>query len=146
MMINAERDNQKIQEVIKQKSILIRDVSIMNDMTRKRLLSKKKRTPSAECDGHCHEMESLHPDHSPILPKLNRAEGQVRGIQQMIKGRRYCVDILTQLRAVSSAIRSIEMDVFETHAKSCIQDAIVSNDKKEVETKIKELVEILKKR
>lgn len=145
-MTNVERDNQKTQEVVKQKSILTRDASIMNEMTRKRTLSKKKKTALAECDGHCHEMESLHPDHSPILPKLNRAEGQMRGIQQMIKGRRYCVDILTQLRAVSSAIRSIEMDIFETHAKSCIQNAMHSNNKKEAETKIKELVELLKKR
>lgn len=145
-MTNAERDNQKIQESIKQKSILTRDASIVNDMTRKRQPAKKKKAASSECDGHCHGMESLHPDHSPILPKLNRAEGQMRGIQQMIKERRYCVDILTQLRAVSSAIRSIETDVFETHAKSCIQNAMLSNDKKEAETKIRELVELLKKR
>jgi CsoR family transcriptional regulator, copper-sensing transcriptional repressor len=145
-MINAERDNQKTQDTTKQKSILTRDASIVNDMTRKRLTTKKKKTAQPECDGHCHETESTHPDHSPILPKLNRAEGQMRGIQQMIKGRRYCVDILTQLRAVSSAIRSIEMDIFETHAKSCIQNAMLSNDKKEAETKIRELVELLKKR
>lgn len=144
-MINAERDSQKSQDNAKQKSILPKDASTMNDMTRKRLTTKKKKVQS-ECDGHCHETGSMHPDHSPILPKLNRAEGQMRGIQQMIKGRRYCVDILTQLRAVSSAIRSIEMDIFETHAKSCIQNAMLSNNKKEAETKIKELVELLKKR
>ena len=54
----------------------------------------------------CHEHE--HPEHDKVKPLLNRVAGQVEGVRKMIEERRYCPDILTQLKAIRSATKNIE--------------------------------------
>lgn len=87
-----------------------------------------------------------HPDHSEFLPRLNRVEGQLSGIQKMIQEERYCVDILVQFRAVMAALRSVEVSIFERHLQHCLSSALLSNDKKQVDKKIQELTELLSRR
>ena len=87
-----------------------------------------------------------HPDHSAALPRLKRAQGQLAGIERMIQGRRYCVDILIQFRASMAALRSLELEVFETHLKHCVEQAMRSRDPKEVARKINELTRLLGRR
>ncbi len=94
----------------------------------------------------CCETHSEHPDHSEFLPRLNRIEGQLAGIQKMIKDGRYCVDILVQFRAVMAATRSIEVSIFERHLQHCLRSALLSKDKSEVDEKIKELTDLLTRR
>ena len=53
----------------------------------------------------------LHPDHSTHKKRLNRVRGQIDGIEKMIDERRYCPDILIQLRAASKALESIEAEI-----------------------------------
>ena len=55
-----------------------------------------------------------------ILTRLHRAEGQVRGIAAMVEQDRYCVDVLTQLSAASSALRSVAVLLLEEHLRACI--------------------------
>ena len=85
-----------------------------------------------------------HPDHSKQLHRINRAIGQLEGVKRMIEQQRYCPDILTQTRAASSAIRSLESNILHTHLRSCVKSAFES-DKKEAAKKVDELVEIFKK-
>ena len=86
-----------------------------------------------------------NPGHHPELKKLNRIAGQVDGIRRMIEEGRYCPDILTQLRAVRAALRSVEASVLETHLQHCVTDAMVSGNRKKASEKIAELGEILRR-
>ena len=78
--------------------------------------------------------------------RLKRIEGQVRGISRMIEEDRYCIDILTQLRAVRAALRGVEDEVLGDHVEHCVEGAIRSGDAVEQRQKVKELLEVLGRR
>ncbi len=59
-----------------------------------------------------------------LLLRLRRMEGQVRGVQKMIEEGRYCVDIVTQLQAISAASDKVAQQVLEGHIRGCVADAI----------------------
>ncbi|MHB8644496.1 MAG: metal-sensitive transcriptional regulator [Thermomicrobiales bacterium] len=59
-----------------------------------------------------------------LLLRLRRMEGQVRGVQKMIEEGRYCVDIVTQLQAISAAADKVAQQVLEGHIRGCVTDAI----------------------
>lgn len=88
--------------------------------------------------------KAAHPDHSAVLNRLRRAQGQLSGIEKMIRDRRYCLDILTQLKATGAAIHSVELSVFETHLRNCVREAVESKNPRDLETKIQELVHLMK--
>ena len=83
----------------------------------------------------------IHPDHSNNLTALRRIEGQVRGVHQMIEEKRYCMDIVNQIKAIKSSLNRVETKVLEKHLRSCVTQAL---NKKEMEEKISELVKIFK--
>ena len=85
-----------------------------------------------------------HPNHKKHLDALKRIEGQVRGIQKMVEERRYCVDILTQLSAVSSAVASVQNSVLERHLDTCVKTAFESGTDTEKKKKLTEVVRIIK--
>jgi len=87
----------------------------------------------------------MHPNHDNQLVRLKKVEGQVRGIQTMIQERRYCMDLLSQIRAVTGAMRKIESGILESHLQHCDNDAISSKSKKEAEVKIKEIIRLFEK-
>jgi CsoR family transcriptional regulator, copper-sensing transcriptional repressor len=78
----------------------------------------------------------MYPNHEAQIGRLNRIEGQVRGIRKMIEDRRYCVDILTQLKAVKSAIHKVEQGILKAHIQGCLKKAITSGDDLEIQPKI----------
>ena len=80
-----------------------------------------------------------HPDHNNLLPNLNRISGQIEGIKKMITERRYCPDILQQLKSAKSAIASIAATMLEAHLDSCVVDAFNSQNESEKTKKISEL-------
>ena len=84
-----------------------------------------------------------HENKPKLLGRLNRVEGQVRGISKMIADGRYCIDILTQLQAVRAALVRVETDMLKDHLSHCVEDAIVSGDTKEQRKKVGELIELL---
>ena len=63
-----------------------------------------------------------------INNRLNRIEGQIKGIKNMVANDRYCNDILIQLAAIESSIKSLSMHILENHLYSCITDSIEKND------------------
>jgi CsoR family transcriptional regulator, copper-sensing transcriptional repressor len=75
-----------------------------------------------------------------LLKRLARAEGQVRGVARMVEDDRYCIDILTQLAAVDTALESVALEILDDHVKHCVADALASGDQTEAETKIDELL------
>ena len=78
--------------------------------------------------------------------RLGRIEGQVRGIARMIDADRYCIDVLTQLRAVRAALRRVEDEVLGDHVAHCVEGAIASGDGGEQRRKVQELLEVLTRR
>jgi len=65
-------------------------------------------------------------DKPDLLKRLNRVEGQVRGIARMIEDDRYCIDVLTQVSAVRSALDAFALKLLRAHAHGCVQTAIRS--------------------
>ena len=88
----------------------------------------------------------MHPDHSQQIPNLNRIEGQVKGIKKMIENHRYCVDILTQVKAVKAAIHKVEQAILKTHIQGCLKNAVKDNNEVEIQNKIDEIMNLLSKR
>ena len=77
--------------------------------------------------------------------RLRRIEGQVRGVTQMIEDGRYCIDVLTQIQAIKSALAKVESEVLKDHAASCVAAAIASGDEAEQRTKFNELIELMER-
>jgi DNA-binding FrmR family transcriptional regulator len=84
-------------------------------------------------------------DHSAQIIRLNRIEGQIRGISKMIKEGRYCVDILTQIRSASSALAKVQENIFKGHLESCVKDSLTGDDHRDREDKVNEILDILSK-
>ncbi|MCX5700430.1 MAG: metal-sensitive transcriptional regulator [Candidatus Omnitrophica bacterium] len=84
-----------------------------------------------------------YPDHASNLVSLRRIEGQIRGIQKMIEGRKYCVDILIQVRAVMRAIARVEENILEKHFAGCVTEAVMGSSVKEKENKLKEIMKLI---
>jgi CsoR family transcriptional regulator, copper-sensing transcriptional repressor len=80
---------------------------------------------------------------NPVKSKLNRIEGQVRGIVGMVEEGRYCIDILTQISAVHAALRTVEKEILKNHVGCCVRGAFKSGDAKEQQKKMDELAEVL---
>jgi len=87
----------------------------------------------------------MYPNHEEQIRRLNKVEGQVKGIRKMIEDRRYCVDIVHQVRAVSAALKKIELGVLESHIQHCVRDALQSQDSSKVEDKIREIMTLIQK-
>ncbi|MEP2103450.1 MAG: metal-sensitive transcriptional regulator [Parasphingorhabdus sp.] len=79
------------------------------------------------------------------LNRLNRIEGQVRGIAKMIEEDRYCMDILTQMQAVKSALSKVESQILKDHAACCVAEAISSGNEEDQKEKFSELVDLFEK-
>ena len=77
-----------------------------------------------------------------LVRRLNRVEGQVRGIGKMLDDDRYCVDILTQVAAVQSALDALARKVLEHHLHGCVKQAIRSGDG---DAAIAEALEVIRK-
>lgn len=86
-----------------------------------------------------------HHDRTPIVKRLNRIAGQVNGVSRMLEEDRYCIDILTQIRAVKAALSRVEDMVLQDHAAHCVAEAIESGDPKAQREKFEELVELIGK-
>lgn len=83
--------------------------------------------------------------HDNQLTQLNRIAGQVDGVRKMIADHRHCPDILTQLRAIRAAIKTVEANVLETHLKSCVAESLASGNTAGAYKKIDELKDLFKR-
>jgi len=83
--------------------------------------------------------------HEAQLVRLNRIEGQIRGIKKMINEERYCIDILTQIRSVTNALAKVRDNIFKGHLESCVRDSLSGDDSLDKEAKVDEILELLSK-
>jgi CsoR family transcriptional regulator, copper-sensing transcriptional repressor len=77
------------------------------------------------------------------LRRLNRIEGQVRGLARMVEDDRYCIDIVTQIAAVRAALRRAEEEILRDHVAHCVAHAISSGDKADQRRKVAELMDVM---
>jgi CsoR family transcriptional regulator, copper-sensing transcriptional repressor len=77
-----------------------------------------------------------------VLRRLKSAEGHIRGIQRMLEGDQYCIDIINQVNAVQSALDKVNGLVLERHLQTCVTTAIKSDDQNERERVIGELLQV----
>jgi DNA-binding FrmR family transcriptional regulator len=84
-----------------------------------------------------------HARHAGQLDRLRRIEGQVGGLVRMVEEERYCVDILTQIRAARAALRRVEEAVLREHVEHCVAQAIRSGDSAEQKAKVDELLDVV---
>ncbi|MRR56032.1 MAG: metal-sensitive transcriptional regulator [Deltaproteobacteria bacterium] len=82
-------------------------------------------------------------DHRALLARINRIEGQVRGIRKMVEDDRDCLATLKQIAATSGAVRSLGMVILENHLKGCVSDAV--RDKTDDDELIHQVIEIFNK-
>lgn len=80
-----------------------------------------------------------------LLDRLNRLEGQVRGVIRMIEDDRYCIDVLTQTQAIRAALVRVESQMLKDHMSHCIEGAIVSGNVGEQRKKAAELIALLER-
>ncbi len=81
-------------------------------------------------------------DKDGLLKRLNRIEGQVRGLGKMVEEDRYCIDILTQISAVRSALDAVALRLLRDHTQGCVQAAVRSG---QGESAIDELMAVVEK-
>ena len=90
-------------------------------------------------------IQSFYPDHKSQLARLARIEGQIKGIGRMIDERRYCIDIVSQIKAVQSALKQVQMGVLEKHIHHCVAESATSGDPAHLSEKIEEIVQVVGK-
>jgi DNA-binding FrmR family transcriptional regulator len=77
------------------------------------------------------------------LKRLNRIEGQVRGLSRMVEEDRYCIEIVTQVAAARAALRRLEEEILRDHVAHCVEHAISSGNKADQRRKIEELMAVV---
>ena len=75
-----------------------------------------------------------------LIKRLHRIEGQVRGIEKMVEDDRYCIDILTQVSAVNTALESLAFKILDDHVRHCVAGALASGDEADALEKAEELL------
>lgn len=79
-------------------------------------------------------------EHSDQLKRLRRIEGQVRGVAKMVEDQRYCMDILTQIKAAKSALARVEASILKGHLDHCVKKAMTTGSQKEAQKAIDEIL------
>lgn len=90
---------------------------------------------------HCQKKNRSEAEIKDMITRLNRIEGQIRGIRKMIEEDAYCVDILTQVSAARCSLNSFSKVILGNHIKTCVADDIRNGS----DEKTEELVELLQK-
>ena len=83
-------------------------------------------------------------EHKSLLNRLNRIEGQIRGVKNMVDEDRYCVDILTQVSAIQSALNAFNKNILANHIKTCVVDDIRDGNEEMVDELCKTIQRFMK--
>jgi CsoR family transcriptional regulator, copper-sensing transcriptional repressor len=84
-------------------------------------------------------------DKAALIKRLHRVEGQVRGVEKMVEDDRYCIDILTQISAVNTALESLAFKILDEHVRHCVAGALSSGDEEDAQIKTDELLEAVQR-
>jgi CsoR family transcriptional regulator, copper-sensing transcriptional repressor len=79
------------------------------------------------------------------VKRLRRIEGQVRGLQRMIDEDTYCIDVLTQVSAVTKALQSVAVGLLDEHVRHCVRDAALGDDAEQADQMVTEAVKAIER-
>ena len=94
-----------------------------------------------DCCRHKHRDPS---EYEALLKRLNRIEGQVRGVRGMVEKECYCTDILTQVSAIQSALNAFSRELLANHIRTCVVDGIRSDDADIVDELVRTVEKLMK--
>lgn len=117
----------------------------LNRETNMNETQQQDREPDRGDGLHGVAIRSFYPDHKSQLSRLARIEGQIKGISRMIEERRYCIDIVSQIKAAQAALKQVQMGVLEKHIHHCVAEAAGSGDPSQLNQKIEEIVQVVAK-
>ena len=80
-------------------------------------------------------------DKDALINRLHRIEGQVRGIEKMVDEDRYCIDIITQISAITTALEAVAFKILDDHVNHCVAGALASGDDEVAAEKSRELLD-----
>ncbi|MCM2321661.1 MAG: metal-sensitive transcriptional regulator [Oligoflexia bacterium] len=109
--------------------------------TRQRRKAACHSCPEESAAGASRGRRVVQPHKAELLARLNRAAGQLKGIARMVEEDRYCVEILTQVSAIKSALDAVAMQLLEDHTHGCVRNALRSGRGEE---EIAELLEVIR--
>lgn len=111
------------------------------------MFEKEEALTFEQCNMNHSERQSHHSDKvkKSLISRLNRVEGQVRGIKGLIEKDTYCDDIITQISAVQSALNSFSKVLLEAHLKSCVTERIQDGDLEVVDELLVTIQRLMKK-
>jgi len=99
-----------------------------------------------QADGHTHaHAHGYVAGKDALIKRLHRIEGQVRGIEKMVVDERYCIDILTQIAAVTTALEAVAFKILDEHVNHCVAGALASGDEHAAREKTAELLEAVQR-
>ena len=101
--------------------------------------------PDSESATHTHTGHGYAADKQALVARLHRIEGQVRGIERMLADDRYCIDILTQIAAVTTALESLAFQILDGHVNHCVAHALTSGDPEVASEKTRELLDAVRR-
>ncbi len=81
------------------------------------------------------------PQKDRLVKRLHRIEGQVRGIEKMLADDRYCIDVITQISAVTTALDAVAFEILDAHVNHCVAGALASGDEEAAAEKSRELLD-----
>jgi DNA-binding FrmR family transcriptional regulator len=84
-------------------------------------------------------------DKDALVRRLHRIEGQVRGIERMVEEDRYCIDVLTQIAAVKTALEGVALKILDDHVNHCVADAMASGEPDAAAEKSRELLDAVQR-
>jgi len=84
-------------------------------------------------------------DKDALVKRLHRIEGQVRGVERMVEDDRYCIDILTQIAAVNTALEAVAFKMLDEHVRHCVAGALSSGDEVDAREKTEELLQAVQR-
>lgn len=88
--------------------------------------------------------ERTEEEYKKLIHRLNRIEGQVKGIKRMVEQNAYCTDILIQVSAINSALNSFNKELLANHIKTCVADDIRQGKDDTIDDLVKTLQRLMK--
>ena len=85
----------------------------------------------------------MFPKHDDQIVRLNRIEGQIRGIKKMVEENRYCIDIIHQCNSATAALNQVKKNILRRHLSHCVMGAFSGGDAEDIEKKIEEVVSLM---
>lgn len=107
-------------------------------------MTKKMKEEETKCPDCCRIKERSEEEYKDLIHRLNRVEGQIRGIKGMLEKDAYCIDILNQVSAANCALNSFTKVLLSNHIKSCVADDIRDGNDEKLDELVKTLQKLMK--